>query len=347
MTVSNDDAGKLTFAIEIPSHQTLPADKEVLVAFDTDRNASTGTARGNEFAVFVETNSIGFYRFDQANGLYNIVPAVPVAGGYSNGAARIEFNRSALGGVSIFDFESTARRADGSTVDDLAPNTGTWTYEVKIGPPVTRKLAIRSLNRQPNPPLPGERFTVSATVVRVGWAGRFNGDGNGNGFCAGRIGGRRVEWSGVVSAGRVSCQFEIPASAAGKRITGSIGATDGGAEVTRLFSARIVAPKVTLTAGGTSLAPRQPEAGRKFYYALTVFVHTGQSEKRLQSGNVECKARVAGRALENFEERILKKEGVRCGWEIPPGTAGRSMIGSIVVRSEGTTLRHPFTRRIR
>ena len=345
VTVSNDNAGQLRFAIEIPSHQTLPTGKELQLAFDVDRNASTGSSAGNEYAIFVvgTGNTIGFYRYDAAQNVYLLVSGTPLVRQYSGGVLAIEFNRSILGTVSSFDIELYTGPEDFPTVDDFVPNTGKWTYEIKIDvTPPQQRVAIASFSRQPKTPVAGEGFTVSVGVRRVGWAGRFNGTV----YCDAKIAGRRARWFGSVDPGRAACRWDIPAGAAGDTIRGSIGVSDGQSPVvTRRFTARIAPRKATLATGGASR--EQPRAGSRFYYALTVFVRTAGTESRISKGTVDCRATVSGRALANPENIVLKKEGIRCAWEVPAGTTGRMLVGTIVVRSQGATLRHRFSRRIR
>lgn len=345
LTVSNDDAGKITFRLEIPTHQSLPVDKEIVFFFDTDRNSGTGSPSGNEFAIWVEGRErlTALYRWDAAQQLYLRVSSVPVTGTYAGGAQTVELNRSGLGGTTSFDFAVCAGLEDSPTCDDWAPSTGRWTYEVKL---VTRRVAITGLRFTPSRPAAGQTFTVTASVRRVGWSGQYYGDAE----CFARIGGRTAEFlSGVIRSGEVVCNWKIPANAIGKMMVGSVVVSEEGTpEVTRKFRSRVVAPKVTLSTGGASLSPRTPEAGRRFYYALTIFVSTGpDTERRIRTGTVTCQATIGGRAVPRFEARVLRAEGVRCGWDVPGGTAGRQLRGTIVVRSEGATLRHTFTRSVR
>jgi hypothetical protein len=352
VTVSNDDAGKLTFAIEVPAQPTMPPGKEIQVAVDADRNRATGSPNGNEYAILLVGNAntsgtpilLLFYRWDSAQGGYRYDPGIAVAGSYAAGVGRLEFSRMALGGVGTFDFELFTGQSGSPTVEDAVPNTGKWTYEIKIGTtPASSRVAITSLTKRPTVPVAGESFTVSVTVRRVGRPGAFRGTV----YCS-TLPGVQKRWFGSVVSGRASCRWDIPANAAGKTIRGSIGVSEGGGPVvTRRFTATVSGRTSTLLAGGANTAPPQPEAGRRFYYALTVIVRVGGTESRIRRGVVDCKAAIGGRLLRVAEESVLRSEGVRCAWEIPRGTTGQTMVGSIFVKSGGAALTHRFTRRVR
>lgn len=344
VTVSNDDAGNLRFVVEIPSHQTLPVDRYIGLYLDADRNNSTGSA-GYEFLVWIDgsAKTIEIDRWDAAQSTFVLVSGAVVAGSYSAGRETVDFNRTQIGSVSIFNFAVYTWNA-GNTAEDRTDSSTKWTYEVKIGttPPPSSKVAITSLTREPSQPIAGESFTVTAAVIRVGRPGQVT---NGTVYCS-PLPGVQARWFGSVGRGRASCRWDIPASAVGKLVKGSIGVSEGGPVTTKRFSLRVLPRTVVLKAGGANSDPKQPQAGKTFYYALTVFVRDG-TEKRIQAGTVDCTATIGGRRLEVVDETVLTKEGVRCGWEVPSGTTGQNLRGSVLVRSEGATLRHIFTRRVR
>lgn len=351
VTISNDDAGKITWQIRIPSHPTLTADKEIQVGIDVDRNAGTGSSAGNEFAIFVEgrENAVGFYRYDPAQRLYLFVANSGVTFRYSANVLTIEINRSAFGGPGIFDFELYAGPEDFPTVDDFAPDQGKWAFEVKIGattpppPPTGNRVRITSFKREPRVPTAGESFTVSLTVARVGRAGRFNGTV----YCS-TLPRVQRRWFGSVGAGRASCRWDIPKNAVGKIARGSISVGEGdGPIVTRRFSTKVVSPEVRLTRGALSYSPNQPRSGSVFYAAVDIRVRTGSASRGIRSGKVSCRATVGGRSQTVVAQKIRAGEDVLCGWRISSGTSGRPLNGLITVQSEGATLRVPFTRTVR
>jgi len=348
VTVSNDATGKLTFVIEIPSHQTLPAGKYIGLYLDTDRSG------GFEYLVWVDgtRRTTEFSRWDATRRTYVRVGTTLLTGKYASGRETIEFNRSLIGGVSSLNFV-VITWPEGDTPDDLAPNTGKWTYVVTT----PSKLLITSVTRKPDPPVAGESFTVSVTVERFGRPGRYNGRAQ----CDATIGGQRLRGSGSVAPGRAECRWTIPADAAGKTIRASIGVSEGGPTTTRKLSVKVSPPAVKFSVVAVTTSPKQPKAGAQFYFGLVVRMSLGSQDPRpISAATVTCKATIGGKALRTFNREVRLGYGgdrsnvaLQCGWDVPHGTAQQTMIGSVVMvvprsgSAPGATFRHSFTKRVR
>jgi hypothetical protein len=95
---------------------------------------------------------------------------------------------------------------------------------------------------------------------------------------------------------------------------------------------RLVAKK--FTAG-------KPRAGA--LYTVRLAAARNDTGAVLESGQVTCKASVAGRALRARTQRFVNKEA-RCTWLIPSTARGQTMRGSIGVGFEGKTLRKSFAK---
>jgi len=355
VTVSNDETGKLTFMIEIPSHQTLPTGKYIGLYFDTDRNGSTGSSGGSEYLFWIDgtLRTSELERWDAIQGSWVGIPGIPLTSRYSSGVQRVELNRSALGGVSVFDF-AVYTWPESNTADDRAPNTGKWTYAVQTS---SKTLLITSVTKKPDLPVAGESFTVSVTVERFGRPGRFNGRVQ----CDATIGGQRARGSGSVAPGRASCRWAIPALAAGKTIRGSIAVSEGGATTTRQFSAKIKPAVVKFSVVAVTTSPSQPKAGAQFYFGIVVRMSLGsQGPRPISAATVSCKATIGGKALRTLNREVRLGYGgdrsnvaLQCGWDVPHGTAQQTMTGSVVMvvprsgTAPGATFRHSFTKRVR
>jgi hypothetical protein len=68
---------------------------------------------------------------------------------------------------------------------------------------------------------------------------------------------------------------------------------------------------------------------------------------RIQSGTVRCSAKVGDERVRVFESVVRPLVGVRCGWLIPFDASGKTLVGSITVRSNGGVLVHLIRLRIR
>jgi hypothetical protein len=351
VTISNDDAGTVHFRISIPSHQGPQQAKGLVLIIDTDRNQGTGGA-GGEFRVYYGPEGApSFNRWNPATSAWNIVPDVLLATTFAGGVWSGSFRSSGIG-VNVFDFHVGAFNVNSDAsrpTVDRAPNTGVWTYEVRIGPPPAEKqLAIRSFAQSPQPPIAGESFRVSFGVQRIGYPGRWTGVL----YCEAKVAGRKLRQFASPQPGRGACQWDVPANAAGKLLVGFVEVSEGDARAARrAFRARVRTPlaRLVLPPNAVTTVPAQPAAGTQFFYALNVSVRRGSGRPTpIERGNVTCKATIGGDRLKVFTKRVRAGDGdALCGWEIPHGTSGRTMIGSIVVASEGRTLTHRFTRRVR
>lgn len=349
--LSNDDAGRLRFAVSLPSHQTLPSRKGVNLALDTDRNANTGPL-GFDYRIFVEpSGTTDLDNWNPSDGAWESAGAPILSPYYDRGVWAGGVRLSGLGSPSVFNFAvRTFDRLPGgdSNLNDAAPSSGTWTYRVKAGgpgPAVKRKLRIVSASQKPNPPQAGRDFAVEVAVRRVNWSGQFKGKVD----CGATIGSQLVpSGRSSVTAGRAVCRWKIPASAAGKTIRGLIEVTDSGVSASRTFSAR-VGSGVVLVSRGVQMSPRGgPEAYTRFYYYLRVDRRAGAGAPQpLKSGKVTCSAAVGGQSLDPFQENFDPQNArARCAWTIPQGTTGQTLVGSVVVKAGGVTLRKTFRERI-
>jgi hypothetical protein len=351
--LENDDAGNLRFSVTTPSHSSLPSLKGIGLWFDSDRNASTG-AGGTDYRVFIDPSSQtpSFDRWNASTGQWNGVSGVLTSSGYSGGVWSVSLRTSGLGGASTFNFYvgSINQMPDGTRpYADVAPNSGWWTYEIRIGQPQPdKRLAITGFTQTPRTPVAGESFRVSFNVQRIGYAGQWSGVL----YCEAKVGGRRLRAFGSPQRGRAACQWDIPASAGGKPLTGLVQVTEGdAAPARRTFRARVVAPKVRLSLppSPVTTVPAQPTAGTQFFYALNVVVRRGTGPAvPIQKGQVVCRATADGQTLKVFTRRVRQGDGdALCGWEVPHSASGATMRGTIVVVSLGQALTHRFVRRIR
>ena len=66
VAVSNDDAGLISFQINISNRPTLTPDMYVLLLLDTDRNASTGAADflGSEYAIELDPGAVTLFQWN-------------------------------------------------------------------------------------------------------------------------------------------------------------------------------------------------------------------------------------------------------------------------------------------
>ncbi len=246
-TVSNDDAGLITFRVAISNRPSLTPDMLLEIDMDTDANPATGDSRGlvagTDFLIQLVPGAVNLYKWSGSD--YPGVAAPSLVYAYDASGATIKVNAADLGNARTINFlvaivSGATTDADGnpdftSAHLDFSPDPGhgAFTYEVKV----TVSLSATAFTTSPKPPRAGRPFSVGLAASESDTGGPVQ---QGTVRCVGRIGGRllRPRSSRVVN-GVAVCMWAIPKTAKGKRIAGSITLTSQGATLTRSFSQKI------------------------------------------------------------------------------------------------------------
>ena len=245
VVVSNDDAGNITFQVNISNRPALTADMFALIFLDTDQNAATGDlgSLGAEYLIELDPGSVGLFQWNGTD----FAPAASQASltySYTTTGATIRISASDLGKTKGFKFGTLV--ASGVTTDaagkldftnihtDRAPDPGHgfFTYQV-----LTKLiLSVTAFTVSPKPVKAGKPVSASLAAIENDTAGPVQ---TGTVACAATIAGKRIAASHVLANGVASCVWRIPKTAKGKTIRGTITLTVQGVAVTRSFSARI------------------------------------------------------------------------------------------------------------
>ena len=246
VVVSNDDAGNITFQVNVSNRPALTSDMFFLVFLDTDQNAATGDAdlQGVDDVIELDPGAVTLF---QCNGTDFVAAASQASLNYSyaTGGPTIHVSAADLGKTKGFRFEVLA--VSGVTVDptgnpdltnirrDAAPDPGhgLFTYQV-----LTRLvLTVTAFTTGPKPAKAGRSFSASLAASENDTAGPVQ---KGTATCAATIAFKRIAAvTHVVANGVASCVWRIPSTAKGKILRGTITLTVQGVKVTRSFSSRI------------------------------------------------------------------------------------------------------------
>jgi hypothetical protein len=238
LNVANDAAGNLTFTVTT-NQPALAADALLLIAFDTDKNASTG-GQGSEFLLGIDSTGWELDRWDGAQFVQATAPSANAT--YTNGALTFKVNKSDLGGVSTFAFYALSAQfsATGEVLAaDVVPNAPPADYTLSVPapppPPPPPPLTLRASAPVSVPlrPVHGKAFAVRIAVTR-GDTGRPLASGVVT--CTVRVGLKPLRAVGSVRAGKAGCAMVIPRTATGKRLRGTIKVTFRNVSVTKSFS---------------------------------------------------------------------------------------------------------------
>lgn len=245
IAVSNDDAGLITFQVNISNRPAFTPDMYFLIFIDADNNPSTGNtnALGSEYAVDLEPGAVGLFQWNGTT--YAAASSqTSLTYAYASTGPTIRVSSVELGRTKAFRFGTLA--ASGFAVDangnpdttnehdDLAPdpNHGFYSYQV-----LTKLvLTVTAFTTFPKPPKAGRTFSVSLAATENDTKGPVR---SGVVVCPATLAGKRaVAVTRVVANGIATCVWRIPKTAKGRIMRGSITLTLQGAHVTRPFIAR-------------------------------------------------------------------------------------------------------------
>jgi hypothetical protein len=223
VVVSNDPAAHtFKIAAQVANMPTLETNAGVVIAFDSDRNASTGQS-GLDYLFAVDSGGWSFNRWDGTQ--WADVPAVNnVAVNYANGLLTAVFHESDIAAVQAFTFVVvTARGTDPAnpTLDTAGP----WTYTLATLP-VAKPATVRSSSVTVlAPPRAGARFRIGPFAVNLSDGTSINATGE---KCTATLGGVRLK-----GAGAGGCTFTLPKTATKKRLAVRVSGAYGGSTISK------------------------------------------------------------------------------------------------------------------
>lgn len=251
IVVSNNDAGIVSFRINVPNRPTLGSDMVFNLWVDSDNNTQTGAPdiAGVDYVAQLVQNEIQLYKWDGTDFTrrFGDPSAVTLTFSYAGGIAinisatelgnakRLRFFVEAISGIVIDpitgEFDNTNSKGD------VAPGgaAGLYPYEVKIG---AARLLVRKFSASPAKPAAGKAFSLRLQAARSDTGALLRG---GRVTCAGRVGNAalRTAQPGRFVGAQAVCSWAIPATAKGKPFRGTVTIVFEGRKVTRSFSGRI------------------------------------------------------------------------------------------------------------
>jgi hypothetical protein len=245
VAVSNDDAGNITFTINISNRPELTPDMFLLMFLDTDRNAATGDPDllGSDYAIQLVPGSVDLFQWNGSDYIHSDSQA-SLTFVYGTAGATIHISAADLNKTKGFNFGVIA--VSGLTFDatgnanfdnihrDAAPDAGHgfWSYQV-----LTKLvLTVTAFTTSPKPAKAGRTFSVSIAATENDTGGPVQA---GTVACVASLAGKRVAaFKHVVANGVGTCVWRIPRTAKGRIMRGTITLTVQGTQITRPFTAR-------------------------------------------------------------------------------------------------------------
>jgi len=251
ITVSNTDAGMLSFKVDIPNRPTLGQDMIFEIWVDSDSNTATGSPElaGVDYVMQLVRGEINLYRWDGTDFTrrFGDPPAVTLTFSYQGGSITVRISAAELGNtkkLNFFVFVASGCVVDPLTQDldcanavaDVAPGggAGLYPYEVKITPPT---LVVKSLKPTPAKPTAGKAFTLRLVAARSDTGAVVQ---NGRVTCVGRIGKARLKAQiQRVVAGAATCTWNLPPTAKAKTFRGSVAVVFEGLKASQGYSGKV------------------------------------------------------------------------------------------------------------
>ena len=247
ITVANDDAGNLTFQVNISNRPALTPDMLLVLYVDADNNASTGEpqAFGADYVIQLVPGEVDLFPWSGTD--YGTSVATPsLIYSYGPAGATIHVSASALGNTKVFNFAAVA--VSGIAVDetgapdftnavqDVAPDSGHGAYKYTVL--TTLKLAVSAFTTSPKPAKAGKPFSAGLAVNENDTNGPVK---TGTVTCTATVAGAHIPAAhkGAVVNGIATCVWPLPKKDKGKTIRGTVTLTVKGTSVQRSFSAKI------------------------------------------------------------------------------------------------------------
>ena len=217
VTVDSTADGFITLKASVPNLPQVGQPGFVAVAFDTDRNGSTGSLMGGDY-LFVFNLGAARGGLSRWNGTEYVDAGGDSVTAVGAGSFEVKVKPASLGGATAFNFAIAAASGEADVAEiDLAPDTGMWFFELKA--PVVTVDTIHA-KFVPSAPKAGAVFQaplvrLKLTNGRTVLAAKYR--------CVAQLAGKVLR-----GTGKGSCTLRIPKTAKGKRLTISLFVTYGG-----------------------------------------------------------------------------------------------------------------------
>jgi hypothetical protein len=246
LAVSNDDAGLVTFKINISNRPALTADMSVLLFLNTDQQTATGEAQsgGTDYAIELDQGSVGLFKWNGSD--FVAAPSqASVTFGYDATGATIRVSAADLGGTKAFDFFVLA--ISGITTDaagnpdftnehvDPAPDAGHGAFTYPVMTKLT--LSVSAFTVGPKPAKAGKTFVASLAANESDTNGPVQ---VGTVACSATVAGKHLSATAHrVANGVATCAWLLPRSAKGSTVRGTVSLTVKGTKVVRAFAVKV------------------------------------------------------------------------------------------------------------
>jgi hypothetical protein len=245
IAVSNDDAGMLTFKINMSNRPALTADMVVLMYLDTDQLATTGDTStfGADYVIALVPGEIDLAKW---NGTDYVAPPSQssVTFSYDATGATIRVSAAQLGNTKALNFAAIVFSGIGTDSmgnpdfsnahDDVAPDSGHGVFPYQVLTKLT--LSVKAFTTGPKPAKAGKKFVASLAANESDTGGPVQA---GTVACSATVGGKHLTATAHrVANGIATCSWLVPRNAKGT-LKGTVSLTVKGTTVSRPFAVKV------------------------------------------------------------------------------------------------------------
>ena len=245
IVTSNDDAGTITFRINVPNRQQLTQDLVTFLDIDSDANQGTGDPDnfGADFilqyvlgeAILFKWNGSDYTLSATQSSLsssWSSGPTFKINASDLNNTRRFAFDALVVSGV-VFD-QTTGAIDCTNCKRDSAPLIGLYPYQLQITKPT---LVVKSLKPTPAKPVASRPFTLRLVAARSDTGAAVQ---NGRVTCVGRLGSARLKAAVQrVQGGAATCTWNLPATAKGKTFRGTVTVAFEGLKASQSYTGKV------------------------------------------------------------------------------------------------------------
>ena len=243
--VSNDDAGNITFKVNVSNRPTFTPDMLFEIYLNADEKTTTGDPQsyGSDYVILLAPGEVDLFQWNGSD----FVPAASQTSltyAYAPTGPTIHVNASDLGHTHGIDF--LVRALSGITFDaqgnpdltnaheDDAPdlNHGMFAYDV------ITKLTLKqtAFTTAPSPARAGKRFSASLAATESDTGAPVT---KATITCSAAVAGKRLPASHALTNGVVSCYWKLPKAAKNKTLRGTVTMVVQGTKLVKSFAVRV------------------------------------------------------------------------------------------------------------
>jgi hypothetical protein len=247
LTVSNDDAGNITFQVNVPNRPTLTPDMLMFIYLDTDNNPATGDPQifGTDDVIQLVPGAVNLFPWTGTT--YGSAIATPsLTYSWTNGVATIHISDSALKATKAFNFavevdsgiavDETGNPDFTNALADVAPDPGHGTYQYNV---LTQlKLTAGAFTTSPKPAKSGKPFSAGFAATENDTGGPVK---SGTVTCTATVAGKHIPAAhkGAITNGVATCVWPLPKKDKGLTIRGTVTLTVKGVSLHHSFANKI------------------------------------------------------------------------------------------------------------